>query len=229
MRSDFEVKQQRNKMKLLLYFLLIVGAIACDSTNKLKPGQIPITWQDSIAGDFSFKEQWDYAERVYKNEFGQLSCDGLCPSEIDNMKDENGKIYNDSLQAFYKLIDTTHQSHSIQSDATTYEWTGTDFITIEKHGNDSIVCYTQTNSATHSSLNLIISKNIVTPSISFTSIATTGTETYLCNGGQIAIDQNLWHKGIMKATFNITFNHKKKSNKPMYWKGKIYAKIEAKD
>ena len=48
-----------------------------------------------------------------------LICDGLCPQEIDKMKYENGKIYEDSLESFYKLIDTTHIFHSIESDAWT--------------------------------------------------------------------------------------------------------------
>lgn len=71
------VKKQQTKMKQLVFFLLILGVISCDSITKLKlnTGEILITWQDSIAGDFSFKE--DYPEGVYKNEFGQLSCDGL--------------------------------------------------------------------------------------------------------------------------------------------------------
>ena len=32
----------------------------------------------------------------------------------------------------------------------------------------------------------------------------------------------------MKAEFNFTFEHKKNPDKPMYWKGKIYAKVESK-
>lgn len=224
------VTQQKNKMKILLFFLLILGAIACDSPPKLilNRGEILITWRDSIAGDFSFKENWDYPDGVYKNKSGQLVCDGLCPPEIEEMKDENGRIKNDSLQAFYQLVDTTHQFHSIHSDACTYEWEGTDFITVERVSKDTIVCYTLTNIATHSSLNLMIIKDIVTPSISLNSMTPTGTEIFRCNGGQIAIDKNLWNKGIMKAAFDITFEHKINPDKPMYWKGKIYAKIESK-
>lgn len=224
------VKKQQTKMKQLLFFLLILGVISCDSTTKLKlnTGEILITWQDSIAGDFSFKEKEDYPEGVYKNEFGQLSCDGLCPPEIDGMKDENGRIYNDSLKAFYQLVDTTHQFYSIQSDAWTYEWAGTNFITFERVSKDSIFCYTHTNIATHCSLNLIIIKDIIKPLIFLNSMVPNDTKTYPCNGGQIAIDRKLWNKGIVKAEFNFTFEHKKNPDKLMYWKGKIYAKVESK-
>lgn len=217
-------------MKQLLFFLLLFGLISCDSTTKLKlnTGEILIIWRDNIAGDFSFKDNWTYPEGIYKNEFGQLSCDGLCPEEIDRMEDENGRIYDDSLKAFYHLVDTTHQFYSIQSDAWTYEWAGTDFIDVRKVSKDSTICFTQNNIATHSSLDLIIIKDIVKPSISLNSFAPTGTKTYPCNGGQIAIDRNLWNKGIMKAEFDFTFEHKENPNKTMYWKGKIYAKIESK-
>jgi hypothetical protein len=217
-------------MKHLLFFLLLFGVISCDSTTQLKlnTGEILITWYDNIDGDFSFKDNWTYPEGIYRNEFGHLSCDGLCPPEIDKMKNKNGKIFKDSLKAFYQLIDTTHQFHSIQSDAWTYEWAGTDFITVERVSKDSIVCYTLNNIATQSSLDLIIIKDIVKPSISLNSIAPNSIKTYPCNGGQIVIDRNLWNKGIMKAEFDFTFEHKENPAQPMYWKGKIYAKIESK-
>lgn len=214
------------KMKQLLFFLLFLGVISCDSTTKLKlnTGEILITWHDSIAGDFSFKDNWSYPEGVYKNEFGQLSCDGLCPEEIDRMQDENGRIYDDSLKAFYQLVDTTHEFHSIQSEARTYEWAGTDFITVERVSKDTVICYTQNNTATHSSLDLIIVKDIVKPTIILNSITPTGTKIHICKSGQIKIDRNLWDKGIMKAEFDFIFDDKENPSEPMYWKGKIYTR-----
>ncbi len=217
-------------MKQLLFFLLLFGVISCDSTAKLKlnTGEILITWHDSIAGDFSFKENWDYPEGVWKNQFGQLSCDGLCPSEVDEMKDENGRIYDDSLKAFYQLVDTTHQFHTIKLEAWTYEWAGADFVTATRINKDTVVCFTHNNVATHSSLNLTITKEKCIPTIAFNSITPTGTKIYICKSGQIKIDRNLWDKGIMKAEFDFIFDHNENPGKPMYWKGKIYAKIESK-
>lgn len=136
------------------------------------------------------------------------------------MKDENGKIYNDSLKAFYQLVDTSHQFHSIQSDAWTYEWAGTNFITFERVSKDSIVCYTHTNIATHCILNLIIIKDIIKPLIFLNSMVPNDTKTYPCNGGQIAIDRKLWNKGIVKAEFNFTFEHKKILTNSCIGKGK---------
>jgi hypothetical protein len=120
-----------------------MGLISCGLTlyknEKVKSGEIDIRWAKNLTGDFSFMKNWDYPEGVYKNEFGQLSCDGVCPPEIDRMKDDNGKIYEDSLNAFYKLVDTTHQFHSINSDAWTYEWAGTNFATAKRINADTIV------------------------------------------------------------------------------------------
>jgi hypothetical protein len=220
-------------MKLLTYFTLAIVLISCgltiDYNKKVKPGEVIINWKENLSGNFSFKENWEYLEGVYKNNFGQLSCDGFCPTEIDRMKDENGRIYEDSLRSFYQLVDTTHQFHSIQSDAWCYEWAGTNYVTVKQLSKDTVICFTHNNVATHSSLNLIITKDKCTPIIELNGISSlTRTKTYAFKSGQIIIDNNLWDKGILKAEFDFTFDHKENPNKPMYWKGKIYANIDKK-
>jgi hypothetical protein len=198
------------------------------SKKKLNSGEVPLQWVDNLAGDFSFKDSWSYPEGVYRNEFGQLSCDGICPPETDKMKDENGKIYENSLVSFYKLVDTTHIFHSIASEAWAYEWTGTDYLIAERKNKDTVVCCTENNVATHSSLHLIITKNTVMPTIVLTSIINeNGTKIYTCKSGQMVIDKILWDDGILKATFDFDFYHNEDTNK-MYWKGNIYAAIENK-
>ena len=219
--------------KHMTYFLLTLGLISCgptyDKNEKVQPGEIKINWTDNLSGDFSFKENWDYPEGVYKNDFGQLSCDGLCPPEIDRMKDENGKIFEDSLKAFYLLVDTTHQFHSIQSDAWAYEWAGTNFVTATRINADTTVCFTHNNAATHSSLILSITKDKCVPIIELNSIVgATGKKIYTCKNGQIEIDKTLWEKGILKVNFDLVFDHKESPDKLMYWKGKMYATIDKK-
>lgn len=218
--------------KLLTYTFLTIGLISCglssDKNEKVKPEEIEISWVDNLAGDFSFTKNWDYPEGIYKNEFEQLSCDGLCPPEIDRMKDENGKIHEDSLTAFYKLVDTTHQYHSIQSDAWTYEWAGANFVAVTKKNADTTICYTHNNVATHSSLILTIIKDKCIPTIELNSITRTGRKIYNCKGAHIEIDKSLWEKGILKANFEFVFDHSENPKKPMYWKGKIYATIDKK-
>jgi hypothetical protein len=215
--------------RLLTYIILTAGLISCGFTNneKLKPGELKIVWTGNLTGDFSFIENWDYPEGVYRNDFGQLSCDGLCAPETERMLDENGRIYKDSLAAFYQLIDTTHQFHSIQSDAWAYEWAGTNFVTATRINTDSVVCFTHTNAATHSSLVLTIAKEKCIPKIELNSIAGSGTKIYSCKSGQLEIDKPLWDKGILKAKFDFIFDHKENPVQPMFWKGKIYAKIKS--
>lgn len=215
----------------LIYLIFIAGLISCrstiDNSENLKSGEIRINWTNKLSGDFSFKEKWDYPEGVYKNDFGQLSCDGLCPPEIERMKDEKGRIYEDSLKAFYRLVDTTRQFHSIQSEAWAYEWAGANFITATRKNKDTIACFTHNNVATHSSLFLTITKEKCIPKIELNSIiGSTGTKTYTCKRGQIEIDKNLWDKGILKARFDFVFDHKENPNKPMFWKGKLYTEIK---
>ena len=194
--------------------------------KKLNSEEIPLKWVDNLTGDFSFKDSWSYPEGVYRNKFGQLSCDGLCPPEIYNMIDENGKIYEDSLASFYQLVDTTHLFHSIKSDACTYEWAGTDYVIVERINKDTTVCFTLNNSATHSSLNLIITENTVKPTIVLIGIVSENDVTYHCKSGQMVIDKKLWDKGILKAIFDFNFGYDENLNEQMYWKGNIYAEVE---
>jgi len=210
---------------LLIIYLTSLG-LTIPPANKKKKGQIKIEWKNSISGDFSFKDNWQYPEGIYTNEFGQLSCDGLCPTEVDRMKDENGQVFSDSLDAFYQLVDTTHQFFSIQSVAWCYEWAGTNIINVTKINKDTVFCVTQTNAATHSSLHLVIAQTICTPTIELTSInSVSGNRTYKCKSGAITIDRTFWERGILKAEFDFTFLHEEDPKRPMYWKGKIYAKM----
>jgi hypothetical protein len=229
------LKDDSKRIKMtrqLTYIFLTIGLISCglilDKNANVNSGEIEINWVDNLTGDFSFTKNWDYPEGVYTNEFGQLSCDGLCPQEIDKMKDENGKIQEDSLTSFYKLVDTTHQFHSIQSDAWTYEWNGTNFVTATKKNEDTTICYTHKTPATHSSLILTIINEKCIANIELNSVTPTGIKTYNCKGGQIEIDKSLWKKGILAANFDFVFDHTENPEKPMYWKGKIYANIDNK-
>lgn len=82
-------------MKLKSIVLILTCLTILSFTKKDETKWISIKWVDNIENDFSFKERWSYPEGVYKNKFGQLSRDGICPPEIDQMKNEEGKIYPD--------------------------------------------------------------------------------------------------------------------------------------
>jgi hypothetical protein len=218
----------RTKVTTIAILLIAFGFAAFRSaksySKKTNQQAISIEWVDDLPGDFSFRHQWDYPESVFKNRFGQISCDGNCPDAIDAMKDDDGRIYKDSLKTFYRIVDTTHQIHSINCDAWCYEWAGTDYIDVIQAG-DSIHCSTGCNMATHCSLHLDFVKDSCYPLIVLNSIVAGGDAIYHCTDGYLKIDKKLWAKGIMKAEFSFNFEHKENSGKPMYWKGKIHAKI----
>ena len=208
---------------LLSSFLLSQYLSGRDRTSSIP---IQVIWDDNLTGDFSFANDWSYPEGIYKNKFGQISCAGFCPNEIDFMKDSTGRIYEDSLHAFYEIIDTTHQMHSIQCEAWCYEWAGTDFIEVSRKSDVSFKCFTMTGIDTHCSLNIDIIENTCYAVIDLESIVQSGDVKYYCTAGYITISKKLWKEGIMMAEFSFNFEHIENPKKPIYWKGKIYAKIK---
>jgi len=186
---------------------------------------IIVKWVTNLKGDFSFRHKWEYPEGVYKNKYGQLICDGLCPNGAENMLDHNRKILKDSLKAFYKILDTTHLYHSISCTAWSYEWSGTDFIETTKTSLDTFFLKTALNVGTHCSLELVIVGDTCFPVINLNSVFQNHGAVFYCKEGYITIDESLWQKGIVKAVFEFKFRHDKDSEMPMFWKGKIYSKI----
>jgi hypothetical protein len=217
------------KNSIVIFVLVLISSFLSGQNTKgtviSTTTPILIKWAENLAGDFSFIKKWSYPEGIYKNEYGQLSCNGLCPPEIDAMKDSTGRIYADSLRAFYAIIDTTHKSHSIECEARFYEYNGTDFIEVNRLGNDSFHCYTLTTISTHCSLIIDILRDSCYATIDLNSINTSGSEIFYCKNGNITIDKNLWKAGIMKAVFSFNFENKENSKEPIYWKGKIYARM----
>ena len=214
------------KYRLFLLIGLLLFGFAINSGCNDKDSQIKIQWVDNLKGDFDFKTKWSYPEGVYRNRFGQLSCDGFCPEGIESMIDMNGKINPDSSARFYQLVDTTHQFHSILCEAWCYEWAGTDFITAKQTNKNRIICSTQTNAGTHCSLIFEINNDTCIPRIELNSIAASGLKTYDCKGGFIKVDKDSWINGILKAEFNFVFNNTDEPDRKMFWKGKIYTLIE---
>jgi hypothetical protein len=211
---------------LIILFLAAVSpgfTAGTDSTGARK--QVQIQWAEKLGGDFSFQTQWSYPEGVFRNESGQLSCDGFCPEGIYAMM-KNGRIIADSIDRFYPRVDTSHQFHTIECEASCYEWAGADFIKAEQQGPGAIRCYTLENSATHCSLILEITGDRCIPRIELRSIASPGIMTYHCTGGYLKIDKGSWKQRIIKAEFNFDFFNSDEPDNLIFWKGKIFAKIE---
>ncbi len=209
-------------------YIILCFAIISLSFNSKRSDTLPkvkIEWVKDLNGDFSFKEKWSYPEGIYKNSFNQLSCDGFCPIEVDKMKDENGRIFDDSLASLYKLIDTTHLAYSLQSKNRMYEYSGTDFI-IFKTVNNQIIGQSLNNVSTHSSLNISLENEVCMAWVDFNSITNLGQHTFPLTHGAIKIDQALFKKGIIKASFNFHFKNDLNPNEKLFWEGQIYSIIQ---
>ncbi len=206
--TNMKKEHKHTILSILLLILFTSCGAKKETVLKLNPDEIQVKWVENLSGNFSFKDNWSYPEGVYRNESGQLVCDGICPPEID----------------------TTHLFHSIKSEAWANEWAGTDFIIVERVNKDTVIGFTQNNAGTHSRLNLVISPNTVKPTIIVNSVTTLSYEEKIYNhkGGQMIIDKKHWEKGILKAVFDFEFYNDDNSGKKMYWKGNIYAKIEKK-
>ena len=208
---------------IIILFLALIG-ISFQTIDKESDYnyRIKIVWTENLKEDFSFKNNWSYPEGIYKNKFGQLSCDGICPQEIDRMKDKSGKIYKDSLQAFYKIVDTTHIAHSLKSENRMYEYSGTSFIEFKKQKDGKIKGESLTNISTHSKLIIEIQDGYCTAWVDFNSIKDMGENIFPLENGNIKIDKLLFKKGIIKAEFDFNFKNTIDPNEELFWKGKIY-------
>jgi len=200
----------------LLYIIGFTLLVPCETKK------ISIGWVDNLYGDYSFTENWDYATPLYKDEFGQLVCMGLCPPETDNMLDNKGMIFEDSVSVYYQLVDTAHVHYTIESETNSYEWIESNDILVEILSNDTVKAYTMCDVSTHSSLKLFIINDACLPYIELNSITPRGLQHFMCKGGYIKIDKNAWEKDTLKAEFDFVFEDN------LWWRGRIFAPITQK-
>ncbi|WP_020528044.1 hypothetical protein [Flexithrix dorotheae] len=206
-------------------FLIIISVLVLPVVVA-QPESITIEWRENLPGDFSFVNNWSYPEGVYKNQFGQLSCDGLCPEGLDQLKLENGKIPKENLEVFYQILDTTHFTYSIQSEAWCYEFFGTNFIHLTESPASTMIWETEKNAATHCFLRLQIEGDKCTPIIVLNSITATEEQVFNFKKGFIRIDKHLWEKGIFKAVIDFTFHNHLDPLKEIFWKGQILSEFQ---
>lgn len=217
----------RLKIKTRLFCIYAIAVSACGSGAE-PAAEKPFTlqWQDTLAGDFTFAKSWIYPYGVYPNDFGQLSCDGFCPPGTDAMKDSAGRIYPDSLARFYSLVDTTHQYLTMMCEAWCYEWAGTDFIDVQQYGNDSTVCHTRANGATHCYLHLCITDTACRARIVLHSIVPGGNKIFYRSSGNIRVDKKRYDNDTLRAIFDFRFKNTVDPDKEIYWKGRIMAPVK---
>ncbi|HEY1045682.1 MAG TPA: hypothetical protein VGF79_04535 [Bacteroidia bacterium] len=190
--------------------------------NLSKP--IVISWVNELQGDFSFTKNWSYPFGIFLNDYGQPVCDGFCLPESEAMKDSTGRIYPDSLEAFYKLNDTTHLYHTLECEGNGYEKGEVNFMSVCIKGKDSFHC--SVGILPYHSMYLDIVKDTCKGHIYFNSPAPDGSMRYYISSGKMTINRQLWQKGIMKAEFNLSFVDPDNPEHPFIWTGKVYTQIE---
>ncbi|MFT5821684.1 MAG: hypothetical protein ACI8ZM_002938 [Crocinitomix sp.] len=195
------------------------------SNSKPSLKSIPLQFVQNLDGDFSFTKNWDYDWGVYVNQYGQLSCDGFCPDRAYEMK-VDGKIPEDSLAAFYQLVDTSHLHHTMSSVALMYEFTGCDYIYIKRDSMNRIVGETGITPGTHSTLNFEIEKGQCEIWAHYNSISAQKPRNFPLKSGFIKLDLGAYEVDTIKAQFDLTFQNTLESDMALTWKGLIYAPID---
>lgn len=212
---------------LIIGCFLFNGQSYCQSTipiNQNLSRPIVVSWVNKLPGDFSFTKNWSYPFGIFLNDYGQPICDGFCLPESEAMKDSTGRVYHDSLEAFYKLNDTTHLYHTLECQGNGYEKGEVNFMEVIITGKDSFKC--SVGILPYHSMYLDIVKDTLKGHIYFNSPAPDGSMRYYIRGGHITIDRLLWQKGIMKAEFNLSFTDPDDLERPIIWTGKVYTQIE---
>jgi len=225
------------KIPFIIISIILSTGISCKINEEIpnSKNKIKIEWVRNLNGDFSFKEKWNYRESIYRNQNGELRLDsGLFPPEfgkiISRMKDETGKIYKDSLERYYKIIDTTHIFHSIKSEANVYESTVYNHMEFKKMKNGNIIGKTINNASGYSHLHIKLENEYCYAWNEYNSIKSlVGNHIFNLKSGEILIDKPLFQQGIIKAEFDFIFKNTLKLKEKLSWKGKIYSKIKSTD
>jgi hypothetical protein len=209
--------------------VIVAAVLTLSFMFKLSPPNktIPVQMVDEIEADFSFIQNWDYEIGVYKNRHGQLSCDGFCPEETDAMK-VDGKIIEDSLTAFYELVDTSHLHHTMKCEATMYEWTGCNYIYVSRDTNNYIIAETGITPGTHSTLHFRIYNGKAEVWAHYNSISTLKPRNFPLKSGDIKVEKQAYESDTIKAQFDLTFSNTLESDPgfELSWNGLIYAVIQ---
>ncbi|XOV67212.1 MAG: hypothetical protein ACFHU9_16475 [Fluviicola sp.] len=141
------------------------------------------------------------------------------------MKDDQGKIKEDFLTDFYALVDTTHLPHTIQCEASMYEFAGTNFIEFAEIEN-GVIGTTRANAATHSTLSIQIKDGVCYAWVNFNSIQDQGIERFDLQVGRMILDKTSFEDGIIKGSFDFRFMNHLDAEKPLYWRGTILSTVD---
>lgn len=214
-----------SEITLLLFAPISLGQSDSLTPKSSEPTPVQFLLKNISGGDFDFQFDWSYPENVFVNQWEQLSCDWICPPELDRMKDAQGKIYEDSLNSYYQILDTTHLPHTIKCEASMYEFTGTHFIDF-KETEDGIIGTTTANASTHSVLTIQIVNGVCYAWVDLNSIRDLGEHRFELKVGRMMLDKASYQQGIIKGSFDFRFVNHLDADIPLFWRGTIVSTFE---
>jgi len=213
------------RIQNLILFVLFGLLMKSSSTYKKDDIQIEISWFTNLKGNFSFASKWSYASNVGLNDAQQIACLQNCPDCVQKMMDKEGLIISDSTDAYYQIVDSTRKYHTLESRSTLYDWKPSNFIKVRRYGNFVLEGSVIPDSSSNCSLFFRIKDSYLT-AWAYHKADKGESKIFRLNGGKFFLDTEAFDKGIFKATFSFTFENDINSLKPLFWSGKIHAKIE---
>jgi hypothetical protein len=218
-------KSSLKRFSILLLCISLWLLLNSSSIIKKDDIQIEISWFTNLKGNFSFASKWSYASNVGLNDAQQIACLQNCSDRVQKMMNEDGLIISDSTDAYYQIVDSTRKYHTLESRSTLYDWKPSNFIRVRKYGNFTIEGSVIPDSNSKCSMFFRIKDNYLT-AWAYHKPDKGSSKIYRLNGGKIFLDDAAFAKGIFKGTFSFTFENDINSLKPLFWSGKIQAKIE---
>lgn len=210
---------------ILMSAILLGFLLKSSSINTKDDIQIEISWFTNLKGNFSFASKWSYASNVGLNDAQQIACLQNCSDRVQKMMDEEGLIISDSTDAYYQIVDSTRKYHTLESRSTLYDWKPSNFIKVRRYGNFVLEGSVIQDSSSNCSLFFRIKDSYLT-AWAYHKHDKGEFKIFRLNGGKFFLDTEAFDKGIFKATFSFTFDNDINSLKPLFWSGKIHAKIE---
>jgi hypothetical protein len=212
---------------LLVFFSILVScAVNNMEFSSMKTTEngfftIPVSWFEELKGDFSFAKKWDYSDGIEINDYQQIIC-WKCAPRAQKMLDKRRKIIADSIEIFYKIIDSTRHYYSLDSRSTIVNMKESHYIKVKKYGDFTIEGFTKTEDSVNCSLFFRLKDDFISSWIYLKD--STKKKIFNLKEGKFFADKRAFERGILKANFSFVYQSEN-SFKALYWSGKIYAKI----
>lgn len=211
----------------MLIFLILLSCAVGDQdysnfkTTETQSFSVPISWFLELKGDYSFATKWEYAPGIDLNDYQQIIC-WDCPPRAQKMLDRRKKIITDSMNVFYTLIDSSRHYFSLNSRSTLTNMKNNNYLSVKKYGDFTLEGFAKSTDSVNCSLFFRLKDDCVTSWVYLKNNDV--TRIFTLKEGKFFADRTEFEKGVLKAKFSFIYNSEN-SFKPLYWSGKIYAKI----